>query len=136
QSLAWLGVLSPIFIHGQTEFPFYHSLAHWWMVLVLMFVVDAQYGQRYLLSHPPAWSRWPIRAWGVGIMLFMITGLYASQQITQYAKQQQISATKLQQVINPWIWYDRMGFYRHHVQLTEGLIQQDKQQLLDYVSWA
>lgn len=136
QSLAWLGVLSPIFIHSQTEFPFYHSLAHWWMILVLIFVMDAQYGQRCLLAAPPAWSRWPMRAWGLGVMVFMITGLYASQQITHYAKQEQISATKLQQVINPWIWYDRMGFYRHHVQLTQGLLQQDKTQLLDYVGWA
>ena len=130
QSLAWLGVLSPIFIHSQTEFPFYHSLAHWWMVLVLIFVMDAQYGQRRLLKAPPAWSCWPMRAWGVGMMLFMATGLYASQQITQYAKQKQVSETQLHQIINPWIWYDRVGFYRHHVQLTQAILRQDNPQLL------
>lgn len=136
QSLAWVGVLMPIFIHSLTEFPFYHSLPHWLMILVLLYVIDAQYGQRRLLVAPPAWSRWPIRAWGVGVMLFMATGLYAGQQLTRYAHNEQHSAAELKRVINPLIWYDRVAFYRHHQQLTHALLHQEQTQLLDYADWA
>ena len=136
QSLAWVGVLTPIFIHSQTEFPFYHSQPHWLMVLVIIYVIDAQYGQRRLLAPPPPWSRWPIRAWGLGVMLFMATGLIASQQLTRYAQNDQHTEAELKQVLNPLVWYDRSAFYRHHWQLTHALLHQDQAQLLDYVHWA
>ncbi|WP_243454166.1 PglL family O-oligosaccharyltransferase [Oceanisphaera pacifica] len=136
QGMAWIGVLSPIFIHSQTEFPFYHSLPHWLMVLVLVYVMDAQYGQRRLLSPPGAWMRWPIRAWGVGVMLFMASGLYAGQQLTQYARNEQHSQAQLSAVINPWVWYNRVEFYRHHWQLIHALLTQDRAQLLAYADWA
>ena len=140
QSLAWVGVLTPIFIHSQTEFPFYHSQPHWLMVLVIIYVIDAQYGQRRLLAPPPNWSRWPIRTWGIGVTLFMATGLIAGQQLTRYAKDDHHSQAQLKRVINPLVWYDRSDFYRHHWQLTAALLgpdeQQNKAQLLDYADWA
>ncbi|OIN09211.1 PglL family O-oligosaccharyltransferase [Oceanisphaera psychrotolerans] len=136
QSLAWVGVLTPIFIHSQTEFPFYHSLPHWLMVLVLIYVIDAEYGQRRLLAAPPHWSRWPVRAWGLGLMLFMATGLYAGQQLVRYEQNEQRTEAELRAVVNPLIWYDRVAFYRHHWQLTRALLTADRAQLLDYVSWA
>ncbi|MFD1008749.1 PglL family O-oligosaccharyltransferase [Oceanisphaera ostreae] len=136
QSLAWIGVLAPIFIHSQTEFPFYHSLPHWFMVLVLLYVMDAQYGQRRLLRAPPQWTRWPVRAWGVGLMLFMALGLYAGQQLTRYAQNDDHTEAELKAVINPLIWYDRAAFYRHHWQLTHALLNQEPAGLLDYAAWA
>lgn len=136
QTLAWVGVLTPIFIHSQTEFPFYHSQPHWLMMLVIIYVIDAQYGQRRLLASPPDWSRWPVRAWGLGVMLFMATGLVASQQLTRYAQDDQHTQAQLKQVVNPLVWYDRTDFYRHHWQLTQGLLNKDSAQLLDYAQWA
>ncbi|PSJ45620.1 SyrB [Zobellella endophytica] len=136
QALAWVGILTPIFIHSQTEFPFYHSLPHWFMVLVLIYVIDAEYGQRRLLAPPPGWSRWLVRAWGLGLMLFMATGLYAGQQLTRYAQQEARTPAELAAVINPLIWYDRVAFYRHHWQLKAALLAGDRAQLLDYAGWA
>jgi O-antigen polymerase len=136
QALAWVGILTPIFIHSQTEFPFYHSLPHWFMVLVLIFVIDAEYGQRRLLAAPPAWSRWPVRAWSLGLMLFMATGLYAGQQLTRYAQHEGRGEAELKAVVNPLIWYDRVAFYRHHWQLKKALLVRDGEQLLDYAGWA
>ncbi|ART78995.1 PglL family O-oligosaccharyltransferase [Oceanisphaera avium] len=136
QSLAWLGVLTPIFIHSLTEFPFYHSQPHWLMMLVIIYVIDAQYGQRRLLAPPPPWTRWPVRAWGLGLTLFMATGLIASQQMTRYAKDDNHRQSQLTHLANPLVWYDRTAFYKHHWQLTQALLSQDKQQLLDYADWA
>ncbi|MBL1376421.1 PglL family O-oligosaccharyltransferase [Zobellella iuensis] len=136
QALAWVGILTPIFIHSQTEFPFYHSLPHWFMVLVLIFVIDAEYGQRRLLPAPPAWSRWPVRAWGIGLMLFMASGLYAGQQLTRYAQHEGRAEAELKAVVNPLIWHDRVAFYRHHWQLKKALLASDRAQLLDYAGWA
>lgn len=136
RALAWVGILTPIFIHSQTEFPFYHSQPHWFMVLVLIYVIDAEYGQRRLLPAPPAWSRWPVRAWGLGLVLFMATGLVATQQLTAYAREQGREAAALARVVNPLIWHDRMAFYRHHWQLKRALLAGDRAALLDYVSWA
>ncbi|WP_107852985.1 PglL family O-oligosaccharyltransferase [Oceanimonas marisflavi] len=136
RSLAWVGILMPVFIHSQTEFPVYHSLPHWFTVLVLLYVIDAEHGQRVLLPAPPAWSRWPVRAWGVGVMLFMATGLVASQQITAYAHQSQRDPAQLERVLNPLIWHDRTAFYRHHARLEAGLLSGEREVLLDYASWA
>ncbi|GAA3532467.1 PglL family O-oligosaccharyltransferase [Zobellella aerophila] len=136
QALAWVGVLSPVFIHSQTEFPFYHSLPHWFMTLLLVYVIDAEYGQRCLLPMPPRWSRWPVRAWSLGVMLFMATGLYSSQQLTRYAQDENRTPAELKAVLNPWIWYDRSAFYRRHLQLKQALLTADGPLLRDYARWA
>ncbi|NHI01903.1 PglL family O-oligosaccharyltransferase [Oceanimonas sp. MB9] len=135
RAMAWAGILMPVFVHSQTEFPVYHSLPHWFMVLTLLFVIDAEHGRRVLLPAPPSWSRWPVRAWGLGMVLFMATGLVASQQITAFARQSERSGD-LQRVLNPLIWHDRAAFYRHHSQLEAALLRGDNAALLDYVSWA
>ncbi|MDP5291341.1 Wzy polymerase domain-containing protein [Oceanimonas sp. CHS3-5] len=136
RALAWVGLLMPIFVHSQTEFPVYHSLPHWFTVLVLLYVIDAEHGQRVMLPAPPAWSRWPVRAWGLGVMLFMASGLVASQQITTFAHQPQREPAQLEGVLNPLVWHDRTAFYRHHAQLEQGLLTADQGLLLDYASWA
>ncbi|OYD25168.1 PglL family O-oligosaccharyltransferase [Oceanimonas baumannii] len=136
QALAWTGILMPVFVHSQTEFPMYHSLPHWFMVLVLLYVIDAGHGRRVMLPAPPSWSRWPVRAWGLGVMLFMATGLVASQQITAYAQSPERETSSLRHVLNPLIWHDRTAFYRHHAELEKALQSRDREALLDYAGWA
>ncbi|WP_346350602.1 Wzy polymerase domain-containing protein [Oceanimonas sp. AH20CE76] len=136
QALAWVGMLMPVFVHSQTEFPVYHSLPHWLMILVLLYVIDAGHGKRVMLPAPPPWSRWPVRAWGLGVMLFMATGLVASQQITAYAHAKERDPAALERVINPLIWHDRTAFYRHQARLEQAMLAFDRQALLDYAIWA
>ncbi|MCT7656315.1 Wzy polymerase domain-containing protein [Oceanimonas sp. NS1] len=135
RAMAWAGILMPVFVHSQTEFPVYHSLPHWFMVLTLLFVIDAEHGRRVLLPAPPSWSRWPVRAWGLGMVLFMATGLVASQQITAFARQSERSGD-LQRVLNPLIWHDRAAFLPSSQPAGSGPAEGDNAALLDYVSWA
>ena len=42
--MAFIALIVPIFIHTQTEFPFYISLVHWIIFLSLVYITDADTG--------------------------------------------------------------------------------------------
>jgi O-antigen polymerase len=43
-ALAFMALVVPIFLHTQTEFPFYISLVHWIIFLSLVYITDADTG--------------------------------------------------------------------------------------------
>jgi O-antigen polymerase len=45
QALALLGLVFPLVLHSQTEFPFYHAAVHWIILLTLVWYVASRYGK-------------------------------------------------------------------------------------------
>jgi O-antigen polymerase len=41
-ALPLLALVSPLTVHVQTELPFYHSAAHWFVLLLLVYFVDVE----------------------------------------------------------------------------------------------
>ncbi|WP_257978409.1 Wzy polymerase domain-containing protein, partial [Aeromonas caviae] len=39
---ALLALVTPILLHTQTEYPFYHAIALWWALLLLLYAMDAE----------------------------------------------------------------------------------------------
>ena len=40
--IALMALVIPLVIHTQTEYPLYHSLLHWLVLLVLVFYIDSE----------------------------------------------------------------------------------------------
>ncbi|PSW60410.1 ligase [Photobacterium kishitanii] len=135
--LALVGLFFPIVLHTQLEYPFYHSLAHWIVFIILIFWVDnltAKY-HRYQTQYVLALK---ISAIALPVMItsFMITTLYSGWLLTKFETTRPVDINYLVKVNNPWAWQHRFEWDLHLTQLQLGIATDKPQLVADYVHWA
>ncbi|MDP5293173.1 Wzy polymerase domain-containing protein [Oceanimonas sp. CHS3-5] len=136
QALALTALVWPIALHSQTEYPFYHSLAHWITLLVLLYWIDGRlqpsretpYRHRLL-------ARFTALLIPVLVTGFMATGLQTAHVITQYERGGSKEPALLQSASNPLAWLGRLEFNAMSLQLKVGAAQQDEKALQAYLDW-
>lgn len=135
--LALVGLFFPIVLHTQLEYPFYHSLAHWIIFIILIFWVDNlttkyhRYQTQYVLTLKVAAIALPIM-----ITSFMITTLYSGWLLTKFETTRPVNIDYLVKVNNPWSWQNRFEWDLHLTQLQLGIATNKPQLVADYVRWA
>lgn len=135
--LALVGLFFPIVLHTQLEYPFYHSLAHWIMFIILIFWVDNlttkyhRYQTQYVLALKVSAITIPIM-----VTSFMITTLYSGWLLTKFETTRPVDINYLVKVNNPWAWQDRFEWDLHHTQLQVGIATNKPQLVTDYIIWA
>lgn len=135
--LALVGLFLPITLHTQLEYPFYHSLPHWVMFIILIYWVDnltAKYYRRqveYVLSIRGLVLILPVLTTG-----FMTTTLYSGHQLTQFETRQPANIDYLLKVNNPWAWQDRFEWDLHVTQLQVGIATANPALIQTYIAWA
>ena len=135
--LALMGLFFPIVLHTQLEYPFYHSLVHWIIFIILIFWVD-NLTTKYHRYQTPYILTLKISAIALPIMIssFMITTLYSGWLLTKFETTRPVDINYLVKVNNPWSWKNRFDWDLQLTQLQIG-IGNDKPQLIeDYISWA
>ncbi|WMC10173.1 Wzy polymerase domain-containing protein [Oceanimonas pelagia] len=136
QALALAALVWPIALHSQTEYPFYHSLAHWVALLVLLYWIDgrllppreAPYRHRLL-------ARFSALLIPALVVPFMATGLHSARLITQYERGGGKEPELLLAVSNPLAWLGRLEFSAMSLRLTVAAAQQDTEALQAYLDW-
>ncbi|WP_107850961.1 PglL family O-oligosaccharyltransferase [Oceanimonas marisflavi] len=136
QALALAALVWPIALHSQTEYPFYHSLAHWVTLLVLLYWIDqrlqspreAAYGHRLL-------ARFTALLIPALVVPFMATGLQTAKVITQYERSGGKDPALLLEASNPMAWLTRLEFNSMSLQLAIATAQQDSDALQTYLDW-
>lgn len=137
QGIALLGLAFPILLHTQTEYPFYHSAAHWAVFLVLVWYISSRYAStNYIHFHYTFLLRTcalliPLITW-----LFMVTTLHTNYLLTKYERSDQRDITPLTEVINPVAWITRLEFNVMMYRLQIALYNNDRQELNEYIDWA
>ena len=135
--LALVGLFFPIVLHTQLEYPFYHSLAHWVMFIILIFWVDNlttkyhRYQNQYVLALKVGAIALPIM-----ISSFMITTLYSGWLLTKFETTRPVNINYLVKVNNPWAWQHRFEWDLHLTQLQLGIATDKPQLVADYIRWA
>ncbi|MGL5040191.1 MAG: O-antigen ligase family protein, partial [Aeromonas sp.] len=46
--MALLALVTPILLHTQTEYPFYHAIALWWLLLTLIYIIDSDIAEQHV----------------------------------------------------------------------------------------
>ncbi|AEY00568.1 lipid A core - O-antigen ligase [Oceanimonas sp. GK1] len=136
QALALAALVWPIALHSQTEYPFYHSLAHWVTLLVLLYWIDGRlqppretpYRHRLL-------ARFSALLVPLLVVAFMATGLQTAHVITQYERAGSKEPALLQSALNPLAWLGRVEFNAMSLQLTLATARQDAAALQAYLDW-
>ncbi len=135
--ISLLALVLPLLFHSMVEYPFYHSVAHFFLFIVFLWLADAESG----LQKVYACSYWFLaRVVAIFIPLivvpFMLTGLQAAYVLTKYDRMKDKNPQMLAQIINPVPWMMMYEFEMRNVQLTFSTAMHDKIGLENYVDWA
>lgn len=135
--LALIALITPLVIHSQLEYPFYHSIAHWITFLILLYWMDSLTAKRskialnYVLTLRVMALLLPVLIGG-----FMISTLYSGHQLTTFETQRKLNIEPLLKVNNPWAWQNRFEWDLHLLQLQLGEVTQKREFVEKYVGWA
>lgn len=142
---ALLALVTPILLHTQTEYPLYHAIALWWVLLMLVYVLDAEVEEGLLEAGHASWREHVYRPWlllrfaAIAIPLlvvpFMLTALHTAWVVTKYERGGYKEPTLLLDVINPMAWLTRVEFDVNSVRLAVGLQSSNKAELEAYLDW-
>ena len=135
--ISLLALVLPLLFHSMVEYPFYHSVAHFFLFIVFLWLADAESG----LQKVYACQYWFLaRVVAIIIPLivvpFMLTGLQAAYVLTKYDRMKDKNPQMLEQIINPLPWMMMYEFQMRSVQLTFSAAMHDKPGLESYADWA
>ncbi len=135
--ISLLALVLPLLFHSMVEYPFYHSVAHFFFFIVFLWLADTESGQQKII----ACNYWFLaRFMAILIPLvvvpFMLTGLQTAYVLTKYDRMKDKNPQMLEQIINPLPWMMMYEFQMRSVQLTFSAAMHDKAGLESYVVWA
>lgn len=145
QGMALLALVTPILLHTQTEYPFYHAIALWWALLLLIHVLDAEVEEGRLATGQASWREYVCRPWlllrfaAIAIPLvvvpFMLTAIHTAWVVTKYERGGYKEPALLLRVVNPMAWLTRVEFDVNAVRLAVGLRANNQTELEAYLDW-
>ncbi len=135
--LALIALVTPLILHSQLEYPFYHSIAHWISLLILIYWIDnlttkhVKRPLKYVLLLRVFAFTLPVFIGG-----FMLTTLYSGYQLTRFETQHNLDIAPLLKVNNPWAWQNRFEWDLHLLQLQLGEATKKTELIKQYINWA
>ncbi|MFV7563602.1 Wzy polymerase domain-containing protein [Aeromonas sp. PS2Canimalfood6] len=138
---ALLALVTPILLHTQTEYPFYHAIALWWALLLLLYAMDAEVEKqghgnwRDHLCRPWLLLRFMAIAIPLIVIPFMLTALHTAWVVTKYERGGYKQPALLLDIVNPLAWLTRVEFDVNAVRLMVGLQANNKAELEAYLDW-
>ncbi len=137
RALALLGLVFPILLHTQTEYPFYHSVTHWCVFLVLVWYIESRYSvTKQVQFNYTFLLRTSAMLIPLLTTLFMVTTLHTTYLLTKYERSDRKDITPLTKVINPVAWITRLEFNSMMFRLHLALYRNDEEEINNYINWA
>lgn len=143
KGLVLLALILPILLHSQLEFPFYSSVSHWLVFLIMLWLID-----RYALPEDKehAYVTCPqtflIRFLALLIPVifipFLFTTLHTANILVEHEKNPTSpqALERLSDIINPIAWQSRLDAAVYAHILINGLRDKDIDKLEHYLAWA
>ncbi|MGL5303282.1 MAG: Wzy polymerase domain-containing protein, partial [Aeromonas sp.] len=143
--MALLALVTPILLHTQTEYPFYHAIALWWLLLTLIYIIDSDIAEQHVAHANGQWWDWVYRPWlllrfiaiiiPLVVVPFMLTAIHTAWVVTKYERGGYKEPALLQRIINPMAWLTRVEIDVNTVRLKVGLQTHNAAELEAYVAW-
>jgi O-antigen polymerase len=135
--LAILGLITPLLLHSQLEFPFYSSISHWFIFIILLWFTDINgtskkseflFDNTFLVKFLAILTT-------VVFVPFLVTTLQASHIMVQHEKHSKNDIHSFQKITNPIALKERIDLHVFNAILLSGIQRKDKQKLYKYVDW-
>ncbi|WP_182010915.1 PglL family O-oligosaccharyltransferase [Vibrio sp. B1FLJ16] len=137
--LALLALFIPIVLHTQLEYPFYHSLVHWIIFVILLYWVDQRVA-RYRQAGFTKITKSLLRVFSLLIpavfTFYMVSALHTNYILTKFETTRPTNPDILNQVSNPVVWKDRFDWDVYSTFLNIGLHTQDPSLIQPYIDWS
>jgi len=140
QGLVLLALIFPILLHSQLEFPFYSSVSHWLVFLIMLWLVD-----RYTLTDNTESNfivcpqTFLIRFFALLIpsifIPFLLTSLHTAHILVEHEKNPKNSLERFNEIINPIAWQSRLDAAVYSHILISGLREKNSHKLDLYLHW-
>ncbi|WP_168427367.1 PglL family O-oligosaccharyltransferase [Candidatus Colwellia aromaticivorans] len=138
KALALFALLLPILLHSQLEFPFYSSVSHFLVFLIILWLTDTENSKNSLSFK--CTNTFLLRFIALLIpaifVPFLATSLHTANILVDHEKNGYQSIEKLNDIINPIAWQNRLDAAVYAHILVSGLIDRDSQKLERYIAWA
>lgn len=145
-AMGLLALVTPILLHTQTEYPLYHAIVLWWLLLTLIYIIDTEIEETNLASQGfSSWWDMECRPWlllrfmAIAIPLlvvpFMLTAIHTAWVVTKYERGGYKEPALLLDIVNPMAWLTRVEFDVNSVRLMVGLQTNNKTELEAYLEW-
>lgn len=135
--ISLLALVLPLLFHSMVEYPFYHSVAHFFFFIIFLWLADAESNQQKEIECN-YWFLARVVAILIPIVVvpFMLTGLQTAYIITKYDRMKNKDPMLLEKIVNPLPWFSLYQFDIHSAQLMFGSAFNDKNSLTAFVDWA
>jgi len=135
--LAILGLITPLLLHSQLEFPFYTSISHWFVFIILLWYTDMQgTSKKNKISFDKTFL---LRFFAVllpAIFLpFLATTLQTGLIITAHEKNGHQDIQSFDDITNPLAWQSRFDANIYSHLLITGIKDKNKDKLQQYIDW-
>lgn len=135
--ISLFALVLPLLFHSMVEYPFYHSVAHFFFFIVFLWLADAESGQQKAIDcHYWFLARMLALMIPLLVVPFMLTGLQAASVLTKYDRMKDKNPQILDQIINPLPWMNLYEFQMRSAQLTFSAAMHDKAGLESFADWA
>ncbi|MBU2870303.1 PglL family O-oligosaccharyltransferase [Colwellia sp. E2M01] len=142
KGLLLLALPLPLLVHCQFEFPFYSSVSHWLVFLILLWVID-QYtiNTKNKINIIPCQKTFLIRFLALLIpaifVPFMVTAQHTAYILVEYEKNltDPVALKRLNNIVNPIAWQNRLDAAVYAHILISGLHERDNEKLTSYLDW-
>jgi O-antigen polymerase len=136
---ALLALIAPIFIHSQLEYPFYHSVLHWFTFIILLFWID-QLSCKYKKYRISDISKITLRVSSLVLPIvtafYMLSTLHTNWVLTKFETTRPMNPDILAQVTNPVVWEDRFNWDVLSAQLSIGIVNKKPELITPYITWS
>jgi O-antigen polymerase len=138
KAFALFALLLPILLHSQLEFPFYSSVSHFIIFILILWLTDTENPKNNLSFNYT--NTFLIRFIALLIPAvfapFLATSLHTANILVEHEKNGYQSIEKLKDIINPIAWQNRLDSAVYSHILVSGLTERNSEKLERYIAWA
>jgi len=135
-TLPLMMLITPILVHTQTEFPFYHSIIHYIYFIIFIWLAEQQTSDYNILKLNSS-NLFKGLAMTIPLFtsIFMLTTLHTSIKMEQLKVNNYKNITDFNSIINVIAWQDHIEVTLQTALLKQGFEKNNPQALLDYIRW-
>ncbi|MFT5296124.1 MAG: O-antigen polymerase [Colwellia sp.] len=137
ERLVILGLITPLLLHSQLEFPFYTSISHWFVFIILLWFTDIKSSSdKNKISFDKIFLlRFIAVLLPVIFLPFLVTTLHTGNIIVEHEKNGYRHIERLLDIENPIAWQSRLDKSIFGHTLVAGLREQSPEALQRYIHW-
>jgi O-antigen polymerase len=135
--LAILGLITPLLLHSQLEFPFYSSVSHWFVFIILLWFTDMhsnsdksefRLDKTFLLRFLAVLT-------SVIFVPFLVTTLHTANIVVKHEKYGYQHLDSLNNIVNPIVWQRKIDSIIYSHLLIAGIREKKVRNLKLYIKW-